>query len=173
MHVLVATDGSLDPTRTAQFTVSLAGDGGKVTVLTVVEINRNMLRDLRALYGERSVKPADQDAEYVGLRPDPSSGVSADWPGDDQMLTRYLDDQATARTAPLVAALEAAGATDVEVLAREGEDAATVIVEMAGRLAVDAVAVGATGKGAFEALLGSTGTKLARRAPCPVLIIRP
>jgi nucleotide-binding universal stress UspA family protein len=173
MHVLVATDGSLDPTRTASFAVPLAGDGGKVTVLTVVEINRTMLRDLRALYGERSVKPPDQDAEYVGLRPDPSTGVSADWPGDDRMIGRYLDDQATARTAALVEALESAGAPGVDMLAREGEDPAAVIVETAERLAADVVVVGATGKGAFEVLLGSTGTKLARRAPCPVLIIRP
>ena len=173
MHVLVATDGSLDGARTAEYAAPLAGEGGRVTVLTVVEINRNMLRDLRALYGERSVKPADQDAEYVGLQPSASSGVSADWPGDDQMIGRYLDDQATARTAPLVEALEAAGLSNVETLAREGEDPAAVIVETAEQLEADVIVVRATGKGAFEALLGSTGTKLARRAPCPVLIIRP
>ena len=40
MHVLIATDGTLDPETAAHFAASLAGPGGAVTVVTVVEINR-------------------------------------------------------------------------------------------------------------------------------------
>jgi hypothetical protein len=70
MHVLIATDGSLDAGQAARFASELAGADGAVTVLTMVEINRNLLRDLRGLFGERVVEPTQQDAEYVSLTPD-------------------------------------------------------------------------------------------------------
>ena len=38
MHVLVATDGHLDATATANFAARLAGPDGRVTVLTVDEV---------------------------------------------------------------------------------------------------------------------------------------
>lgn len=170
MDVLIATDGTLDPNQVVEFATALAGDGGTITVLTVVEINRNLLRDLRALFGERTVDTTHQDAEYVGLQPDAGSGVGTDWPGDAEMLARYLEDQMTLRTADLVGALEAAGATTTAVV-REGE-AASAIVAAAEELGSDVVCIGSTGQGLFEGLLGSTGTKLARRSPVPVLIIR-
>ncbi len=47
MHVLVATDGQLDPATVARFSAPLAGDDGKVTVLTVIEVPRAMLQDPR------------------------------------------------------------------------------------------------------------------------------
>lgn len=170
MHVLVATDGTLDPETTARFATALAGDGGTVTVVTVVEINRNLLRDLRELFGERHVDASHQDAEYVGVKHNAGSTVGPDWPGDDQMLARYLDDQKEARTGPLAEALTAAGITpDVRVL--EGE-AAPGVIGLAGDLGVDVVCVGSHGRGLFDGFLGSTSTKLARRSPVPVLIIR-
>ena len=36
----------------------------------------------------------------------------------------------------------------------------------------DVVVVGAKGKNAFQGLLGSTGAKLVRRSPVPVLVLR-
>lgn len=170
MHVLIATDGTLDASRAAGFASALAGADGSVTVLTMVEINRNLLRDLRGLFGERVVDATHQDAEYVGLQPDAGSAVGADWPGDDEMLNRYLEDQKATRTDDLVAALEAAGVRP-EVIVREGE-AAAGIVAAASDLGADVVCVGSHGKGLFEGLLGSISTKLARRSPAPVLIIR-
>lgn len=170
MHVLIATDGTLDANRAAEFAVSLAGPDGSVTVLTMVEINRNLLRDLRVLFGERVVEATHQDAEYVGLQPDAGESVGADWPGDDEMLGRYLEDQKVQRTHDLVAALETAGIT-AAVLVREGE-AAAGITSAATELGADVVCVGSHGRGLFDGLLGSTSTKLARRSPKPVLIIR-
>ena len=170
MHVLIATDGTLDATKAADFASALAGADGSVTVLTMVEINRNLLRDLRGLFGERVVDTSHQDAEYVGMKPNAGTGVGPDWPGDDEMLNRYLEDQKTLRTSDLVAALEAAGVT-AEVIVKEGE-AASGIVANAADLGVDVVCVGSHGKGLFEGLLGSISTKLARRSPTPVLIIR-
>ncbi len=170
MNVLIATDGTLDPAKTAGFASALAGAEGSVTVLTVVDINRNLLRDLRELFGERHVDASHQDAEYVGLNPNAGSPVGPDWPGDDEMLGRYLADQKDARTDSLV---EALGALDIapEVLVEEGE-AASTILSIATDLGVDVLCIGSHGKGLFEGLLGSISTKLARRSPAPVLIIR-
>lgn len=169
MHVLVATDGTLEPEVTTRFARSLAGADGRITVLTVVEINRNLLRDLRGLFGERFVDASHQDAEYVGVT-HRDSPVGPDWPGDDEMLARYLNDQKEMRTGPLVAALKAAGSDpDVEVL--EGE-AAPTIAGAATDLGVDVICVGSRGRGLFDGFLGSTSTKLARRSPVPILIIR-
>lgn len=171
MKVLIATDGTLDPQDAARFAARLAGDD-PVTVLSVVEINRNLLRDLRSLYGERTVAGTDQDAEYVGVKRDPSSTVSKSWPGDDEMLRRYLDQQLESRVGPLLAALADVG-VEATPLIEEGEDAAAAIIATLERLGTEVVCVGSRGKGMFDGLLGSTGTKLARRSPCPVLIIRP
>lgn len=170
MHVLIATDGTLDPDTTAPFATALAGEGGTITVTTVVEINRNLLRDLRELFGERHFDSSHQDAEYVGMSPKTGISVGADWPGDDEMLTRYLNDQREARTGQLAAALREAGA-DPEVQVLEGE-AAPTIISLIGEIGVDVVCVGSHGKGLFDGFLGSTSTKLARRSPVPVLIIR-
>jgi nucleotide-binding universal stress UspA family protein len=170
MKVLIATDGTLEADKAAAFAAALAGESGAVTVLTMIEINRNLLRDLRSLFGERFVDSTHQDGEYVGLQPTAGSAVGADWPGDDEMLHRYLEDQKVARTGDLVAALEGAGISP-EVVAREGE-AASGIVAAVEEFKPDVVAVGSHGRGLFEGLLGSTSTKLARRCPAPVLIIR-
>lgn len=61
---------------------------------------------------------------------------------------------------------------DVTVEVREGEDPAVVIIEEARSRGADVMCLGAKGRGVFEGLLGSTGTKLARRAPYPVLLMR-
>ena len=51
MHVLVATDGVLDPEEVAAFSMPLAADGGKVTVLVVAEIPRTLLEDMLVVIG--------------------------------------------------------------------------------------------------------------------------
>ncbi|MDX1690126.1 MAG: universal stress protein [Acidimicrobiia bacterium] len=171
MHVLIATDGTLDAAYAAPYVKNLAGDGGRATVVTVVEVNRTMLGELRALFGERPGVTTDQDAEYVGVRSGDASGVSPNWPGDDAMIARYLADQGAQRTAPVVEALRDAG-VEHDVVTRDGEDAASVIIDIAGELDADAVVVGPQGSGVFDGLLGSTSTKLARRCPVPVLVLR-
>lgn len=170
MHVLVATDGALDVESATRFANALAGDDGRITVMTVVEVNRNLLGDLRAIYGERHPPPIDRDAEYVSMNT-VDSDVAAGWPGDDEMLERYLDDQRERRVGPLAAALQAEGAT-VDVQAAEGEDPAGTIIHYARQIGADVPVVGSHGSGFFDGLLGSTSTKLARRSPCPVLVLR-
>ena len=73
-----------------------------MTVLTVVEIPRRLLADLRAVYGERAEPVVDSDGEYVGISPDQPT-VTADFPGEDAIIEQYLANQLEERTGPMVA----------------------------------------------------------------------
>jgi len=170
LHIVVATDGSLDPEMTARFVAPYA-EGNTVTVLTAVEIPRRLLAELRAVYGERPNPKVDSDGEYVGLSPS-GPGMDPDFPGDDRMIDLYLTNQLEERTAAMVAGLKEAGmSVEVEIL--EGENGAKLILDFLRAEKADLVVMGTTGRGLFEGMLGSTGSKVARHAPCSVLLIRP
>lgn len=169
MHVLVATDGKLDTELTADFASALAGQDGKVTVMMVVEIPRRFLADMRSAFGERPGVRVDSDAEYVGVGEAGQPPVG--WPGDDEMIVRYLSDKLDERTKPLAAALEKRSVTGTPVVV-ESENAATTILSETGARKADVVVVGSHGQGLFEGLLRSTRTKVMRLASCPVLVLR-
>ena len=145
-------------------------NGSAVTVLTAVEIPRRLLADLRAVYGERPTPVVDSDGEYVGLPPS-GSAIDADFPGDDRIIDQYLRNQRQERTEPMVSALEHAG-MDVTVEILEGENGAKLILEYLRAKKADLVVLGTKGHGLFEGMIGSTGTKVARHAPCSVLLLR-
>jgi nucleotide-binding universal stress UspA family protein len=168
MKTVIATDGSLTADQVLPFVLPLAAED-TVTVLTVIEVPRALLADIRRVYGATDDAPVATDAEYVATSA-VSAGVSG-WPGDDTIIERYLDDQADKRAGALAADLEAAG-LKVAVDAREGEDAASGVLGALDELEPDVVIAAATGRGLFQGLLGSTSTKLMRHAPCPVLLIR-
>ena len=169
MNIVVATDGALDPAATVAMVSPLAA-GGTVTVLTVVEVPRRLLSDLRAVYGERSGPAVDADAVYVGIAP-AEPGVGRDFPAEDSIINQYLANQREERTGPIVEALESAGVTPhVEIL--ESENPARTIVKALKDGKADLAVMGTHGAGLFEGLLGAVGTKVARLAPCSVLLIR-
>lgn len=169
VNIVVATDGSLDPSDTARLVAPLAADA-TVTVLTAVEIPRRLLADLRAVYGERTQRGVDSDGEYVGLYRD-GQGVEQGFPGEDAIITQYLANQLAERTDPMVAGLNEAGVdTAVEIL--DGESATNLIIDFLRARKTDLVVLGTKGRGLFDGMLGSTGTKVARQAPCSVLLIR-
>lgn len=166
MHVLVATDGSLDAAKASALVAPLAGDTGRVTVLTVVEVPRQLLAELRSEAESRPVPsaPADRGGDRVG------DSVTT-WIGDDAFVDNYVRRVVSTRTADLVAAFEAASAT-VDVVGVEGENASRSILDAVAEHEPDVLCVGSHGTGRFEGLLGSSSTKLARLAPCSVLVIR-
>lgn len=168
MHVLVATDGQLDPAVVAKFSGPLAGDGGTVTVLTVIEVPRAMLQDLRDHFSDQ-LPPTllMPDKETVVTTP---ADAPRSWPGDDAIIEQYLTDKQQERCQPVVAALEAKG---IEATSKVVEGpAARGILETAAAENVDLIVVGSHGVGLFEGLLGSTGTKVTRLAKRPVLLLR-
>ncbi len=144
--------------------------GDTVTLTTVIEVPRTLLTELRSFY--RTPPPQaniDEDHEYVGQ---PTGGtLSPQWPGDDAMIARYVDDQTTKRLAPVKTALESRGITPV-VVVRESDSPSSTVLELVGELNADVLIIGTHGRGRFEGLLGSTGTKLARLAPCSVILVR-
>jgi len=170
MHVLVATDGHLDAEQSADFATRLAGADGRVTIISIVEVPRRLLTDIRAAFGDVSPEAITVDRETVDVRQTVHTEGSG-WPGDDAMIERYLADQRRERTSKLVAALEAKGVTP-SVDVREGEQPASELMRAIAELKADVLCIGSHGGGLFEGLLGSVGTKLTRNAPCPVLLIR-
>lgn len=170
MHVLIATDGQIDPAMGADLATRLAGTDGRITVLSVVEVPRRLLADLRTgFFGDITEQAVSVDHETVTIQEtfDPSAG----WPGDDAMIERYLSDQGSTRTEPLVAALRTHG-IEPDVVIREGESPTSAILDAITELEADVVCIGSHGQGLFEGLLGSVGTKLTRLAPVPLLLIR-
>jgi nucleotide-binding universal stress UspA family protein len=171
MKVLIATDGTMDPIAAAEVASRLAGADGEITVFTVIEIPRRLLTDLRAVYGESSEPaPIDQSIETAG-HTTPRPHISFDWPGDDALLNRYIADQSDSRTEMIVTALADRGVT-AEPVAVDSEDPVAEILRFAADGQFDVILIGTHGQGRFDGLLGSTSTKLIRRAHCSVMTIR-
>ncbi len=168
MHVLVATDGTLDTTRTATTVARLAGEAGRVTVFTAVEVPRQILTDLRSA-STRHADPATVDVAY--RREQAGDLATGSWIGDDAFVDQYVKRVVASRTTDLVAELKAEG-VDVTAVGVEGESAARSVLEAVSEYDPDVLCVGTHGLGRFEGLLGSLSTKLARLAPCSVLLLR-
>lgn len=171
MHVLVATDGVLDPEEVATFAEPLAKDDGKVTVLVVVEVPRSFLEDVRAAYGADS--PLD---ETFGLRqevgaPVPTTDQPKSWPGDEAVIDRYLSDRLDRGATPIVDYLTERG-IKAEGVVIEHEKPGDAIVEQVIAQDADVLIIGSYGQDAIHGVMGSIGTKVVRRSPKPVLLIR-
>jgi len=170
MQIIIATDGNLNPDLTTEIAARIFQEGDSITLATAVEVPRTLLTDLRGFF--RTPPPTadiDEDHEYVGQ---PTAGtLASSWPGDDAMIARYVDDQTVKRTKAVKQALAARGITP-EVVARESDTPAATILELVAELEAGVLLIGTHGRGRFEGLLGSTGTKLARLAPCTVILIR-
>ncbi len=156
----MATDGSLESEEAASFAASLAHREGKVTVLTVVEIPRRMLQELRGVMGEQHQTGVIEAGEWVDTPAVPSQ-APRNWPGDDAVINRYLEDKRFQVTDPIVSTLTGRGIA-AEGLVVEGEKPTETIL----------LVIGSHGQGAFSGLLGSVGTKLVRGSPKPVLLLK-
>ncbi len=166
----MATDGSLESEEAASFAASLAHKEGKVTVLTVVEIPRRMLQELRDVMGEQHETGVIEGGEWVDTPAVPSQ-APRNWPGDDAVINRYLEDKRFQVTDPIVSTLTSRGIA-AEGLVVEGEEPTQTILEHVDALGADVLVIGSHGQGAFSGLLGSVGTKLVRGSPKPVLLLK-
>lgn len=170
MNVLVCTDGKSDIDTSARFAYALAGSEGSATVLTVVPIPRQLVSQLREQWGETPTSTTDVDAEYVGA-PGGIQKIARSFPGDDAVIEQYLGNKRIELCKPVVEAIrELGGAAASDV--REGHEIAAGIMEVAQQIKADVIVIGSHGHGGFQGLLGSTGSKLVRRAKRPVLVLR-
>lgn len=170
MQVLVATDGGCQVDEAARFAHALAGPDGSTTVVTIVPIPRQMIPQLREQWGPPENVSVTMDAEYGGP-PDVHVTPTKSWPGDDAVIEQYLGNKRIENCKPVVEAIRALGGT-AESAVREGTEISRVIMDVAEELDADAIVVGSHGKGSFQGLLGSTGSKLVRRAKRPVVVLR-
>jgi len=170
MHVMIATDGSLDASKTALLASNLASGGGRVTVLTVVEVPRGLLEDMRSAWGdEPSALAGGFGVEFH--KDQANDPAPTRWVGDDAIVERYVTRTVASRTSAVAAALDETG-VEYSVVGVEGEKAARSVLKAAKDDDVDILCVGTHGLGRFEGLLGSTSTKIARLAPCSVVLVR-
>lgn len=169
MHVLVATDGSMNVDRAAAFAHALAGDG-KTTVGTVVKVPRHLVQELRSKYGDAPPVTADIDAEYVGT-PNAGATMEKSFPGDDSLVAQYLGDKRVEICKPIVKAIRKLGG-EASSHVVEADDIDDDILAIAQDLDIDVLVVGSHGHNAFQGLLGSTGAKVVRRSKVPVLVLR-
>lgn len=174
MHILVATDGTLDPNRAADAVARWYTEGDTIEVFSAVSVPTEFLHRL----GESGIEGAARIANEAGQGLGDRAAEQLSKPlghqtlhGDSPVLTA-LAKAAEHRTKPLLEAL-----AEREIHAKgtwatsENKTARSIMAAVKARDA-ELLVIGSHGRGRFEGLLGSTGTKLVRLAPTNVLIIR-
>ncbi len=141
--VLVGTDGSSSSFRAVDAAARVAADAGAKLILACA-------------YHPMPERERVRAADLLG---DLAYKVEGSTPADDAL--RAARDRAVA-----------AGASDIEQIAVEG-DAVDTLVALAGDREADLVVVGNRGLNSLAGrLLGSVPANLSHRAPCDVLIVR-
>jgi nucleotide-binding universal stress UspA family protein len=141
----------LSPDPVAQFVACLAGDNGEVSVITVIEVPRSFLDEIRS------------DAWH------PLTEGSPGWSNEeDAIIARYVEERGHRITEPLLNALRAAG-VQATVQYLEGEDPADTIIAAAADMDAHLVILGAT-KHLFEEW-ESVSARVLRDISRPVLVI--
>ncbi len=176
MNILLATDGTLDVDKAADAIARWYQDGDAVTVFTALNVPTDFLRNL----GDSGVKEAstialeagqgftagDRAAEQLA-RPHPLKDPPVDSP-----LMKAFHASAVDRTEPMVAALKERGIKAEATWTTTDNKTAKTILAFVEAWQAELVVMGSHGSGRFEGLLGSTGTKIARRCPVSLLMIR-
>jgi len=131
VRILIATAGVLGPDPAARFVERLVGEGDEVTVITVIEVPRSFLDEIRS------------DPWH------PLGEGSPPWSSEeDASIARYVEERGQRITEPLVTGLRAHG-IETAVHYLEGEDPADTIRLFADETRPDLVVMGAT-KHLFE-----------------------
>ena len=149
--MLIATAGVLSPDPVAGFAERLVGSEGWVRVITVIEVPRSFLDDIR---GEGWHPLADANPAWSSE--------------EDALIARYVEERGHRLTDPLNAALRARG-VEAKVTYLEGEDPAETILAAADEMKADLVVLGAT-KHLFSEW-ESVSARVLRDTRRPVLVI--
>ena len=179
MHILVATDGFLDPVAATAFVERLREPGDSVTVLTVIHHPGEFLRSF-------AESPGGSDLDKVLGAAGPSSAgfssgsitaerleqVSHSKRGHAQPLDAYFADTAKRHQKSLLEEFAKSSIEARAVWSPTENKTARTILDAATREDADVLVIGSHGGGRFEGLLGSTVTKVVRLAELPVLLVR-
>ena len=155
MHILVTTAGVLPPEPVADFAELILGDGGTVTVMSVIQAPREFLEDLVT----KEWRPFDDEpaAEPESL-------------SENTEVERYISERGTRLVAPVVAALITRGIEPKTVFVEAG-DAAAAIVEVAERIGAETIIMGATRRLFTESAWTSVSMQVTADSKLPILLI--
>lgn len=148
MHILIATDGSQQSLKAAQFLGTLVNPKNikRVTVVAVI-------RPLAAVPFASDFS----EEEAVGAG---ESGMTLSFRREAQAATQR------------VAEVLGESAAEVTTIIRSGSPA-DEIIRAADELSADLIVVGGRGKGTIGAIfMGSVAYRILHHAPCPVLVTR-
>ena len=154
MRIVIATAGVLSPEPVALFAERLAGDTGRVCVITVIEVPRSFLDEIRS----EQWHPMGED------------GTAAWSTEEDAVIARYVEERGARLTDPLISALAARG-IEAEVRFLEGEDPAETIIAAAEDIDADLLVMGATKQLFDESHWESVSTRVLRDCRRPVLVV--
>ena len=170
MHVMVATDGSLDAAQTAVLAARLAGEDGRVTVCTVVEVPRQLLNEFRAAAGAfDSIWPTSMSTWHIVK---PRRRCACGELGRRRRVRGELRQPGRCDTDERIGCRWKPSAPTSPLSGSRAKTRSRSVLEAVNEHAPDVLCVGTHGAGLFEGLLGSMSTKLARLAPCSVMLIR-
>lgn len=187
MHILVATDGHLDAEKATGLISRLYEPDDTVTLLTAVDHPRQPPADGASLTGVDEVAMIAHEAgagvigmasgakaaeRLVAVSKHKTGGQATTRTTPPQAVNEYFTTTAQRRLNDLLQRLEDRGIEATAAWSPTENQTARTILEYAERENVDLLIIGSHGRGRFEGPLGSTVTKLMRRAAIPVLVVR-
>ncbi|MDX1690881.1 MAG: universal stress protein [Acidimicrobiia bacterium] len=153
MRILISTTGALSPEPVAEFVASMIGDDGAVSVITVIEVPRSFLDEIRS------------DTWH------PLSDGLPEWaPAEDAVIARYVTERGHRITEPVLAALRSRG-IEADVRYLEGEDPAETIVTAGEDWEADVIVIGATKQLFTDQSWESVSSRVLRDTRRPCLVI--
>lgn len=177
LKILVATDGVLDAGRAADAVARWYQDGDEVIVFTALSVPTEFLRGLGdsgvseaariAQEAGQTLSAGDRAAEQLASSMPPRARAKTDSP-----VLRAMASTAHKRTQPIVDGLKEKGIPAKATWRTTESKTANTILAKAKDAGADLLIIGSHGRGQYEGLLGSTGTKLVRLAQSSVLVIR-
>lgn len=174
-QILVATDGNLDNERTADVVARLNEPGDEVCIVTAIQFPREFLRSVAKVAGVDDVADFAREAGagVLGIGGGAKAAERfAQRPVADHPLGDYFAKTAHERTDGLRKLLTERGVDAVAAWASTENQTARTILEIADKYEADILVIGSHGRGRFEGPLGSTVTKVVRRAPMHVVIVK-
>lgn len=180
MHILIATDGYLDARKATEIVARLHRPDDAVTVLTALDHPRRFLREYGETAGVTEVATIAHEAGagVIGfasgakaaerLAPLLHGGQPEERPSG---LDHYFARAAQRRVDVLIDLLGEAGIEAEAAWTTTDSQTAESILAAAERAEADVLVVGSHGSRRFEGVLGSTVSKLLRRATVPVVVV--
>lgn len=179
MHIFIATDGTLETEKAADMVARLYEPGDSVTIITAIHFPREFLSGMAKATGVSQVAEFAHEAGagVLGIAGGAKAAERLKTTIDARAepkhpLNTYFADTARQRTDGLRKRLAELGVEAVAAWVSTENQTARTILSMASKNEADILVIGSHGRGRYEGPLGSTVSKIVRRAKMHVVIIR-